>query len=45
MKEIYINTVKADKEDMKALQKAIKKKKDRIQRITFTKSQVRIYTV
>lgn len=43
--EIYINTVRADKEDVKALQRAIEQKKDRILRIVFFQKQIRIYTV
>ena len=43
--EIYINTVRADKEDVKALQKAIENKKDRIKRIVFFQNAIRIYTV
>lgn len=43
--EIYINTIKADKDDLKALKKAVKAKKDRIKRILFFQNSIRIYTV
>ena len=43
--EIYINTVKADKDDIKALKEAIKNGKDRIKRIVLFQSKIRIYTV
>lgn len=43
--EIYINTVKSDKDDIKALKAAIKNGKDRIKRIVLLQSKIRIYTV
>ena len=42
---VYINTVKADKDDIKALQSAIKNGKDRIKRILFFQNSIRVYTV
>ena len=43
--QVYINTVKADKEDIKALKRNIKAKKDRIKRVVLLQSKIRIYTV
>ena len=43
--EIYINTIKATAEDLKALKQAVKNKKDRVKRIVLFQSKIRIYTV
>ena len=43
--EIYINTIKATAEDLKALKQAVKMKKDRVKRIVLFQSKIRIYTV
>lgn len=43
--DIYINTIKASKEDLKALKQALKNKKDRIKRIVLFQSKIRIYTI
>lgn len=42
--QIFINTIKADKDDLQALKKAIEEKKDCIKRIAFFKDKIRIYT-
>lgn len=44
-RKIYINTVEASQEDLKALTKALDNKKDRITRIAFFQNSIRIYTV
>ena len=43
--EIYINTIKATADDLKALKQAVKNKKDRVKRIVLFQSKIRIYTV
>lgn len=42
---IYINTIKASAEDIKALFDNVGQKKDHIKRVVFLKSCTRIYTV
>lgn len=43
--DIYINTVKASAEDIKALINNLLEKKDRIKRVVRFKHSTRIYTV
>ena len=43
--QVFINTIKADKDDIKALKKAVRNGKDRIKRIVLLQSKIRIYTV
>lgn len=42
---VYINTIKANAEDLRTLKRDIKNGKNRIKRIVLFKNKVRVYTV